>query len=367
MRDPILRQELAERGVFFPANAVMAHDGSEPSKAKAQAFKRDYKLAFDAFPHLKAQALALDTQPGLATSVNAAVLLASVSIIDPEVVRVIFTPMRAAEIMGGEAQKGSWIDQVAYFPMVESTGQVASYGDYSNNGEVDANEQWNYRQPYTWQAFKKYGEQQLERWGAAGLNYAAELDTSMALTFNKFSNKTYFNGVTGLVNYGLLNDPSLPNTISPITKANTTDGARWTYATTLEKFNDVKKLYTQLVSQLGGNVEMTDAMTLVLSTTRQPELVTTNDFGITLEDMLKKAFPNMTIKAAPEYTTGSGELLMLMKNDVDGKRVAYPAYTEKMRAHALVTQASSWSQKNSGGTWGTITRFPIAIARMLDM
>jgi hypothetical protein len=367
MRDPILRQELAERGVFFPANAVMAHDGSEASKAKAIGFKRDYKIAFDAFPHLKAQALAMDAQPGLATSANAGILLAAVSVIDPEVVRVIFTPMRAAKIMGGEAQKGSWIDQVAYFPMVESTGQVAGYGDYSNNGEVDANEQWNYRQPYTWQAFKRYGEQQLERWGAAGLNYASELDTAMAQTFGKFRNKSYFYGITGLVNYGLLNDPSLPNTVSPITKAIASDGARWTYATTLEKFNDVKKLYTTLVNQMGGNVEMTDSMTLVLSTTRQTELVTTNDFGIILEDMLKKAFPNMSIEAAPELTTASGELMMLIKNDVDGQKVAYPAYTEAQRSHALVTGASSWSQKNSAGTWGTIIRYPIAIARMLDM
>lgn len=367
MRDPILRQELAERGVFFPANAVMAHDGSETGKAKAAQFKRDYTLALDAFPHLKQQVQAMDAQPGLATSVNAGVLLASVSVIDPEVVRVIFTPMRAAKILGGEAQKGSWIDQVAYFPMVEATGQVASYNDYSNNGSVDANSQWNWRQPYTWQAFKRYGEQQLERWGAAGLNYAAELDISMAQAFNKFSNKSYFYGVTGLVNYGLLNDPSLPNTISPLTKTNTSDGARWTYATTLEKFNDIKKLYTQLVVQTGGNTEMTDAMTLCLSTTRQPELVTTNDFGITLEDMLKKAFPNMKIEAAPEFTTGSGELLMLIKDDVDGVKTAYPAYTEKMRAHALVTQASSWSQKNSAGTWGTINRLPFAIARMLDI
>lgn len=364
MRDPILRQELAERGVFFPVSAVFGHDGSDDGKARYDAMRRDYRIALDAFPHIK---LGADAQPGLATSVNAGVLLSAVSIIDPEVVRVIFTPMRAAEIMGGEAQKGSWVDQVAYFPMVESTGQVASYGDYSNNGNVDANEQWNYRQPYTWQAFKRYGEQQLERWGAAGLNYAAELDTAMALTFAKFSNKTYLNGVSGLVNYGFLNDPSLPNTVSPLTKANTSDGARWTYATALEIFNDVKKLYTTLVTQMGGNVEMDDAMTLVISTTRQPALLTTNDYGLNVEDLLKKAFPNLKIKALPEATTGSGELLTLMLDNVDGKKVAFPAYTEKMRAHALIPHASSWSQKNSGGTWGTIIRYPIAIARMLDM
>lgn len=367
MRDPILRQELAERGVFFPANAVFGHDGSNDGKARFDQMKRDYTLALDAFPHLRTAVQAMDAQPGLATSVNAGVLLASVSVIDPEVVRVLFTPMRAAEILGGEAQKGSWVDQVAYFPMAESTGQVATYGDYSANGSVDANAQWNFRQPYTWQAFKRYGEQQLERWAAAGLNYASELDISLALTFSKFSNKTYFYGVTGLVNYGLLNDPSLITPISPNAKVNTSDGVRWTYATALEIFNDAKKLYTKLVTQMGGNVEMTDAMTLVLSTTAQPFMITTNDFGITVEDMLKKAFPNLTIKAAPEYSTGSGELVQLILPTVDGVKTGYPAYTEKQRAHALVTEGSSWSQKNSAGSWGAIIRRPIAIAQMLGI
>lgn len=364
MRDPILRQELAERGVFFPGNAVFGHDGTNEGKQRYDLWKRDYNLALDSNPHLQ---MALDAQPGLVTSPNAGVLLSAVSIIDPEVVRVLFTPMRAAEIMGGEAQKGSWIDQVAYFPVAESIGQVATYGDYSKNGNVDANASWNYRQPYTWQAFKRYGEQQLERWGAAGLNYASELDVSLALTFSKFSNKTYFYGVSGLVNYGLLNDPSLITPISPGTKADTSQGVTFLAATALEIFNDVKSLYTKLVAQMGGNVEMTDAMTLVMSSTRQPALLTTNEFGLNVEDLLKKAFPNLTIKVAPEYTTESGELMQLMLPTVDGVKTAYPAYTEKQRAHALVTEASAWSQKNSAGSWGSIIRRPIAIAQMLGI
>lgn len=364
MRDLTLRQELAERGVFFPANAVFAHDGTDHGKAMAERFKRDYTLALDSFPHLK---MAVDAQPGLATTPNAGVLLSAVSIIDPEVVRVIFTPMRAAKIMGGEAQKGSWIDQVAYFPMAESIGQVATYGDYSENGNVDANAQWNYRQPYTWQAFKRYGEQTLERWGAAGLNYSSELDMALAQTFGKFSNKSYFFGISGLVNYGLLNDPSLPNTISPNTKVDTSHGVTWLSATALEIFGDVKKLYTQLVTQMGGNVEMSDAMTLVVSNTRQPAFITTNDFGITVGDMIKKAFPNLTIEAAPEYTTVSGELMQLILPTVDGVKTAYPAYTEKMRAHALIPESSAWSQKSSAGSWGTILRRPIAVAGMLGI
>jgi hypothetical protein len=169
------------------------------------------------------------------------------------------------------------------------------------------------------------------------------------------------------VNYGLLNDPSLPSTVSPGTKANTSAGVTWTAATALEIYNDVLKLYNQLVSQMGGNIEMDDPMTLVLSTTRQPKLMTANDYGLNVKVLLKEAFPNLTIEAAPEYTTASGELMQLILSEVDGAKTAYPAYTEKQRAHALVTHASAWSQKQSAGTWGAIIRRPIAIAGMLGI
>lgn len=375
MRDLQLRAELAERGVFFPNTAVLAHDGTPEARARHQAWRRDFLLAADAAPHLftpevrdyREGLMGIDAQPGLVTTPNAGIPLLFASIVDPEVIRILFTPVRAVEIMGGEAQRGTWVDQVAYFPTAESTGQVATYGDYSENGAVDVNANWTPRQPYHWQAFKRWGEQQIARWGAAGLNYSGELDVSMALVFSKFKNKTYFYGVAGLTNYGLLNDPSLIAAISPNTKADTSQGLTWLVAEALEIFNDVLKLYGQLVTQMGGNVEMTDAMTLALSTTRQPKLLTTNEFGLNVEDLLKKAFPNLTIKAAPEYTTPGGELMQLILPNVDGARTALPAYTEAQRAHAIVTEPSAWAQKNSAGSWGTILRRPIAVAQMLGI
>lgn len=369
MRDLALRQELAERGVFFPETAVFAHDGTDQGRARFDRMRHNWRLAADANPHLVTSDLrvALDAQPGLVTTPNAGIPLLFTSIVDPEVVRVLFTPNRAAEIFGGDTQKGSWTTDAAYFPIVEATGQVATYGDYSNNGDVDANANWAPRQPYHWQAFKRYGEKQLARWGEAGINYSTELDMSLTLTFDKFRNKTYFFGVSGLTNYGALNEPSLITAISPSTKADTSNGITWITATANEVFEDVRLLFVRLVTQMGGNVDMSETMTLVLSTTRMPSLVKTNTFGITVEDMIKKAFPNLTIKAAPEYTTTSGELMQLIIPRFEGQQTAYPAFTEKMRAHALITEASAWLQKMSAGSYGTILRRPIAIAQMLGI
>ncbi|EOI9212752.1 DUF2184 domain-containing protein, partial [Salmonella enterica subsp. enterica serovar Mbandaka] len=45
----------------------------------------------------------------------------------------------------------------------------------------------------------------------------------------------------------------------------------------------------------------------------------------------------------------------------------YCSFTEKMRAHAVVTESSAWKQKKSAGTWGAIIRQPLAYAQMLGV
>lgn len=45
----------------------------------------------------------------------------------------------------------------AQFPVVESTGQVSSYGDYNNNGQVNANVNWVARESYLYQTITQWG------------------------------------------------------------------------------------------------------------------------------------------------------------------------------------------------------------------
>lgn len=61
------------------------------------------------------------------------------------------------------------------------------------------------------------------------------------------------------------------------------------------------------------------------------------------------------------------EMVQLIADRLGEQDTAYAAFTEKMRAHAVVTEESSWKQKKSGGTWGAIIRQPLAIATMLGV
>lgn len=343
MRDLNTRRILADYGVHMLDSAVYAEDP----------WRGNYNLAMDA-------------QPSLVTVANAGIPAFLANIVDPNVIEVVLQPLRAAEIAGGEVKKGDWTTQSLMMPLAEPVGHVVAYGDYDNGGTVDANVNWVSRQPYHYQTIKRMGERQLAMWGVAAIDFSARLDQSVANTFNRFQNRSYFFGISGLQNYGLLNDPSLITPITPATKA--AGGTTWANATAEEVYKDVLDLYIQLQTQMGGNLEMTDRLELVLSTTRQPKLATISTLTlIPVIDAINKSFPNLTVRAAPEYTTGSGELMQMIVPDYEAQETIWAGFTEKMRAHPIVQELSAWMQKFSAGTWGAIIRRPICIAQMLGI
>lgn len=309
--------------------------------------------------------LAMDAQPTMVTANNAGIPAYFTNYVDPELIRVLVTPMKAAEIIG-EVKKGDWTTLTAQFPIVESTGETSSYGDFNNNGMTAANVNWVPRQSYHYQTHTRWGERELDMYGAARIGYAAELNVASALVLNKFQNKSYFFGIDGLMNYGLLNDPSLTASITP--NATGTGGAvTWATKDGQAVYDDIVKLYGQLVSQTKGLIERTDSMTLAMSPSAEVNLTKTNMYNVNVSDLLKKNFPNLRVETAVEYSTDAGELVQLIADRLGEQDTAYAAFTEKMRAHAVVVEESSWKQKKSGGTWGAIIRQPLGIASMIGV
>jgi hypothetical protein len=309
--------------------------------------------------------MAMDAQPTMVTANNAGIPAYFTNYVDPELIRVLVTPMKAAEIIG-EVKKGDWTTLTAQFPIVESTGETSSYGDFNNNGMTAANVNWVPRQSYHYQTHTRWGERELDMYGAARIGYAAELNVASALVLNKFQNKSYFFGIDGLMNYGLLNDPSLTASITP--NATGIGGAvTWSTKDGQAVYDDIVKLYGQLVSQTKGLIERTDPMTLAMSPSAEVNLTKTNMYNVNVSDLLKKNFPNLRVETAVEYSTDAGELVQLIADRLGEQDTAYAAFTEKMRAHAVVVEESSWKQKKSGGTWGAIIRQPLGIASMIGV
>lgn len=343
-------RELERRaGIHFMGQQPMAMD---------TAFAYDYNLAMDA-------------QPGLVTVSNSGIPAFLTTYIDPKMIEVLVAPIKAAEAVGSEVKKGDWITETAMFPVVESTGQTAAYGDYSNSGSTGVNTNFPQRQSFHYQTVSQWGEKELERAGAARIDWASRVGIASVLTLNKFQNKTYLFGVAGLQNYGMLNDPALPANLTPGTKA--AGGTTWSTvagkpnATALEVLADIQAMFWNLQVRLNGNVDTDSKMTLITSPSAAVAKTFVNEFGLNVEDYLKQAYPNLTWKTVPEYKTGSGEQIQLVVDEIEGQRTWDCCFTEKMRAHPVVVEMSAFKQKKSQGTWGTVLYRPAAVQGMLGV
>ncbi|KAG1607072.1 hypothetical protein G6F45_013845 [Rhizopus arrhizus] len=126
----------------------------------------------------------MDAAGPLVTSSNTGIPGYLTNWVDPQLTRVLTTPMQGAVILG-EGKKGDWTTLTATFPVVESTGEVSSYGDYSENGRAGANTNFPQRQSYHYQTMTEWGERELEMAGLAKINWASELNIASALVLNK--------------------------------------------------------------------------------------------------------------------------------------------------------------------------------------
>lgn len=324
--------------------------------------------------------LAMDAAGTLSTDPNSAIPSILTTAVDPDVIRIVFAPLQMAEILGEERKVGGWLEETRMFPVVEDTGEVSSYDDYSNNGRAGINFNYPSLQSYLYQVIQSYGEREVARAGLMRINYVGDLGKASASLLNRFGNLAYAFGIQGLQNYGLLNNPYLSAYITPAVKA--WGGTTWfdngtPAATANEVYDDILAAVERLINQTNGTVDMEQKMTLALSPQSALAMKFANSFGVYVEDLLKKGFPKMTVKTAVQYgaktSTNSqgysavGNVFQIIVDDIDGQKVAYPAFNEKMRAHKIVPELSSWKQKMTSGVWGVVTRMPLGIVGMIGV
>lgn len=319
--------------------------------------------------------IAEDAQPSLISTPNAGIPSFLTTIVDPQIIEILQAPSKIATILG-ETKKGDWLMDTVMFPVIESTGEVSSYGDRSNNGRAGANTEFEQRQSYLYQTIPEWGEREMQRQGLAKIGWAATVRASAIKLLNKYQNLTYAFGVSGLRCYGILNDPSLPAYLTPATKA--AGGVTWVTngritATANEVYNDIQSLFVQLATQTGGLVSVDQKLVLVLSNVIMVALTAANSFNVNVRALLKENFPNIRVVDAVQYGVVStqnsqgiagGNVVQLIAEELDGNDTGFSAFNEKLRSHPVKVELSSFRQKMTQGTWGTVIKYPAAIAQM---
>src|ERR1019366_5180539 len=109
-------------------------------------------------------------------------------------------------------------------------------------------------------------------------------------------------------------------------------------------------------------------LVIAMSPASSAALTATNSFNVNVMDLLKKNFPNIRFETAMQYAnTLAGNVVQMICETIEAQETGMCAFTEKMRAHAIIRETSSFKQKKSQGTWGAIIFQPFAIATMVGV
>lgn len=323
------------------------------------------------FPYAKgwlgnANGMAMDA--ALTTVPNTAVPAALLQYISPDVVDIL-TAKRAATAILDEKKVGDWTTAIYQFRTEEYTGSTGPYTDYGDGPSSGVNNEWNNREQYVFQTTITYGDLEVEMSAQAKVDLIASKQRGAAEIIRTDSNKFYLLGVAGRKIYGLLNEPNLPPAITP----NVVDGAiSWPEKLSIANdlgtravYNDILKLFGQLVDQAGGLIDQNSEMTLLISPTRSVQLAMATNFNVSASEMMKTNFPNLKVETVPQLSSSTaGETMILMVKNFMGNSTADLAFGEKMRQGRLVPGTSSFRQKFAASTYGAVMKMPFAFAVM---
>lgn len=317
---------------------------------------------------------AMARDAALQTPVSVGVPSVFTTFIDPQVVPILFAAQNATKIFG-EERKGDWTDNFFTFPVEEYAGNVTPYSDFAENVSTDVNVDYPTRENFLFQTVIKYGDREVGLAAKAKLNVVSSKQQASAYVMAMAHNKFALYGVEGKKVYGLLNDPNLNASISPISiTTGSTANSTWTAkcAAQPEKtanivYNDINKLWAEISKNNGGLVDQNSRIILAVSNTGAPYLTEPNSFGLTAMTMLKQSFPNIEVVQLPELTTTAGEMLYMTVPDLFGIETGICAFSEKYFLGRVVPEMSSYKQKVVGGTWGAVIRRPSLVATMLGI
>lgn len=323
------------------------------------------------FPYAKGwltrqNVMAMDA--ALITTPNTTVPAALLQYISPEVIPIL-TAKRASTAILDEKKVGDWTTAIYQFRTEEYTGSTGPYSDYGDGPSSGVNNEWNNREQYIFQTTITYGDLEVEMSAEAKIDLIAGKQRGAAEIIRTDANKFYLLGVAGRKIYGLLNEPNLPPAITP----NNVSGAiTWPEKLSIENdlgtravYNDILKLFGQLVSQAGGLIDQNTEMKLLISPARSVQLAMATNFNVSASEMMQKSFPRLEVETVPQLSSETaGETMILMVKQFMGNDTADLAFGEKMRQGRLVPETSSFRQKFSASTYGAIMKMPFAYAIM---
>lgn len=289
----------------------------------------------------------------------------------PGMVSTITGALKADELVGLKIV-GEWEDEQIVQSILERTGTAVLYGDYTNVPMSSWNLNYNYRTVVRFEEGMKVGNleaaraarQQVDDSGAKRQAAAQQLEIQRNYIafygFNSGNNNTY----------GILNEPGLSSYVQvPLGVS----GSRlWSSKTFLEIVKDIRAAIVALRTNSQDVIDPeTVDITLAIATNSVDFLGVTSDFGISVRDWLKAAYPRVRVTSAPQFNAANGGAnVFYMYADrvtdqfsTDGGDVWAQNVQMKFKVMGIQQLAKAYEEDYSSATAGMMLKRPYAVVR----
>lgn len=284
---------------------------------------------------------------------------------DPTVIEAIVVPCKMIDIIG-ERVVGSWADLQASFMNVSQSWDTSVYGDRNQSGDASAELTFFYRENILIQLWKYLGDLEQAQYAKSPIDWAAQINANAILGLKKEVNKILAFGVEGKKTFGFLNDPNLQPAIQPYTKTdmkgNSLGTTEWLKTQDPRQiYADIKdKLVQELINRSMTLVDLDSPMTLVYPSEIASALANTNDFGLTVRQLVQETMPNVKFKSLPEagikFSGGKSNIrqIVLYADELNGHKVVQGATSTALRAGRVETYSTDMRQKLINGSYGCL-------------
>lgn len=266
---------------------------------------------------------------------------------------------------------GSWEDEQVVQGVLERTGKGQVYGDYTNVPLSSWNTNFNYRTVVRFEEGMKVGVLESARAARMLVDDSGMKREAAALNLEINRNAVGFYGFNAGNNntYGYLNDPGLG---AYVIVANGASGfSEWSTKTFLEITKDIRTAVVALRSQSQDTIDPEKVdLTLAVATNSVDWLTTTSDFGISVRDWIRQAYPRMRVVSAPQLNNANAnENVFYLHADqindmsTDGGRVWIQPVPTKFQVLGVQQLAKAYEEDYSNATAGAMCKRPFAVVR----
>lgn len=283
----------------------------------------------------------------------------------------VVTAARKIDELVGIQTIGSWEDEEIVQGAMEVTGTSVPYGDYTNTPFSSWNVNFERRTIVRFEEGMRVGALDEARSAKMRVNSAEGKREGAALALEIQRNRIGLYGYNSGANrtYGFLNDPALPAYADVATGVSTSKA--WGTKTFLEITADIREAAGALEAQAGGMIDTTsDAITLAIPTSHATYLTITSDFGVSVQDWMKKTFANIRVVKVPELNGANGGasvfyLYAEKTNDssTDGGHTFVQAVPAKFQVLGVQKLAKGYEEAYTNATAGVMVKRPWAVIR----